>query len=125
MQLALKYLAFSLVTMTAASAFAEQSRVSVPFNFVAKARTFPAGVYEISLDLNQSFITLANEADSAKSFRVGVGPADKAHAETVLEFNVVGKDHFLKTIQVGPRISSKLSLPDKPNSGAQYSVGTK
>jgi hypothetical protein len=123
MQRALKNLALSILFFTAATAFAEHSRVSVPFSFVAEARTFPAGEYVISLNSTESIITLSSEANPGKSIQMGVIPADKAHTDMVLEFNVVGRDHCLKTIQVGPRISSKLSNCEKPNNSAQSAVG--
>jgi hypothetical protein len=122
-RLMLKNLVFSLVTITATNAFAERMWIVVPFSFTAKTHVFPAGKYEVTMDPTESFITLAGETDAANNISVLVGPADRAHAETVLTFGVVGRNHCLKTLQMGPRVSSQLSTCDRPNSDAQYSVG--
>jgi hypothetical protein len=118
---ALKNLVFALATLTAATAFAEHAQVSVPFNFVVEAHTFPAGSYEIIMDPTESYITLVSVKNAANHINVLVGPADKAHAEIVLKFSGAEKGYCLNTVQIGSRVTSQLSTCDKPN-GAQYTV---
>jgi hypothetical protein len=70
---------FNAIVLSAAShcasiVFAENhARVDVPFSFVAKNSSFPAGPYDIMMDSSQSFITLASRTTSPKIIQMTLG----------------------------------------------------
>jgi hypothetical protein len=102
-------IALSAAALCATTAFAANlAQADVPFSFVVKGRSFPAGSYDIMMDSTQSFITLASRTTSAKIIQMTLGPADPANAPAVLKFEVVGAVHSLEYIQMGARSTSNL-----------------
>ena len=64
-------------TVSASAAFAATKvTVNVPFDFETRGHTFPAGQYEVNLDVAQSLITLRSHDHPAQSARWIVAPAD-------------------------------------------------
>jgi hypothetical protein len=118
-----KNLVFALVTLTAATSFAERARAFVPFNFVAGKQMFPSGYYDVTLDPSHSFIRLVSEANSTTVVTSAAEPADRANADIVLRFNVVGANHCLKTVQTGVRVSPSLTNCGKLASQESTVVG--
>lgn len=123
MRFTLKNLVFALVTLTAATSFAERARAFVPFSFVAGKQVFPAGYYDVTLDPSHSFIRVVSEANSGRLITSAAEPADRANADIVLHFNIVGANHCLKTVQTGVRVSPSLSNCGKLASNETSVVG--
>ena len=55
--------------------------------------------------MNHNFVTLANEADASKHLTWLVGPADAAKMPTVVTFDQAGNGYYLKTVQMGDKIT--------------------
>jgi hypothetical protein len=109
MRIILNVIALSAASLCANLAFAaNHTRADVPFTFVVKGRSFPAGSYDIMMDSSQSFITLASRSTSRKSVLMTLAPADPAQAPAVLKFEVAGAVHSLESIQMGARSTSNL-----------------
>lgn len=94
------------------------ARADLPFTFVIQGHSFPAGSYEITMDSTHSFITLANETDSAKRIVFTLGPADEAAAPATLRFNVCDGRAFLRDIHMGVSITGELNHRRKPGNEA-------
>jgi hypothetical protein len=123
MRIALKSLFLSSAAFCATAAFAaNHARVDVPFNFTAKGHSYPAGMYDVALDDNGSFITLASRVDLAKQIRWNVGPAEPAYMPAVVTFDQTGAEHALKTIQFGSRITPNLDKHPKQGISASTSI---
>src|ERR1700728_360533 len=100
MRLTLSSLVLSSAAFCATAAFAaNQARVDVPFSFTAKGHSYPAGMYDVELEGDGSFVTLASRVDLEKQIRWNVGPAEPAFKAAVVTFDQTGTDHELKTIQ--------------------------
>jgi len=124
MRLTVKALLLSSATLCASAAFAANlARVDVPFNFSAKGHSYPAGTYDVSMDSQQTFVTLANNADPAKQITWVVGPAEPANKTAVIKFDEMGSDYALKTIQLGDKITPNLDKHARPGIGATVSIG--
>ena len=124
MRLGLKSLVLSSAAFCATVAFAaNQARVDVPFSFTAKGHSYPAGMYDVELDGNGSFVTLASRVDLAKQIRWSVGPTEPAFMTAVVTFDQTGTDHELKTIQFGNKITPALDKHSKQGISATTSIG--
>ncbi len=120
MQVNFKTLALSSAAFCATAAFAaNQARVDVPFSFTAEGQSFPAGMYDVTMDMNHNCITLTNEGDAGKHIMWTAGPADRAKTSAVVRFDQLGSDHALKNIQFGERVTPNL---DKKAKGAKGGV---
>ena len=123
MRVALKSLLLSSAAFCATAAFAaDHARVDVPFSFTAKGHSYPAGMYDVELDGDGSFVTLASRVDLAKQIRWCVGPTEPAHMDAVVTFDQTGTDHALKTIQFGDRITPNLDKHPKQGISATTSI---
>jgi len=117
MQINLKSMVVSSVVFCATAAFAaNQAQVNVPFTFTAHGQSYPAGSYQVSLDANHNFVTMASKMDASKHISWNVGPVEEAKAPAIVKFDRVGADYSLRTIQMGERVTPVL---DK---GVQQSV---
>ena len=124
MRVALKSLLLSSAALCATGGFAANlARVDVPFSFTAKGHSYPAGMYDLELDGNGSFVTLASRVDLAKQIRWCVGPAEPAYMPAVVTFDQTGTDHALKTIQFGDKITPNLDKHPKQGISATTSIG--
>jgi hypothetical protein len=124
MKFTLKTLVVPAVALCATAAFAaNNARVDVPFSFTAQGQSYPAGRYEVMTDANQNFVTLANEADTSKHLTWLVEPADAAKTPTVVTFDQAGNGHYLKTVQLGGKITPNLDKVSKPGISATTSIG--
>jgi hypothetical protein len=102
MRFSLRNLVLSSAALCATTAFAaNQTRVDVPFSFTIKNHLYPAGTYEVELHLERSAVILCNAKKPSQSLTwiVGPGESDPAHSMVRLTFDVIGQDHFLRTIQ--------------------------
>lgn len=98
----------------AAAAFAAQTakaetRVSVPFGFVAAGQAMPAGTYAVKKDSFGNIVTLRN-VRTAQSFNwlIGAGANDYNDSMVTLSFDNAGDTHALRSIQYGDEVTSRL-----------------
>jgi hypothetical protein len=123
MRVALKSLFLSSAAFCATAAFAGNlARVDVPFSFTAKGHSYPAGMYDVKLDGNGGFVTLASREDIGRQIQWSVGPAEPAYMTAVVTFDQTGTDHALKTIQFGNKITPNLDRHPKQGISATTSI---
>lgn len=123
MQINLKSIVVSSVVFCATAAFAaNQARVNVPFGFTAQGQSYPAGSYEVSLDANHDFVTMASNTDASKHITWNVGPADAASAPAVVRFDHVGAGYELKNIQIGEHVTPVLDKNVQQSVSATTSI---
>lgn len=102
------------MVLVATSAFAaSKATVNIPFGFSSHGQSFPAGQYLASLDENHNILTLSSTAKTSLSAHWVVGPADSNpnDEKLTLKFDDLGNSHTLRTVQLGPRITSRLDAP--------------
>ncbi len=123
MHVNLKSLVVSSVVFCATAAFAaNQANVNVPFGFTSHGQSYPAGSYEVSLDANHGFVTLASKTDATKHITWNVGPAEAASTPTVVKFDHIGADYELKTIQIGEHVTPVLDKNIQQSVSATTSI---
>jgi hypothetical protein len=123
MRLTLKTLIFSSAVLCATASFAASAaRVNVPFNFTAKGESYPAGIYDVSMNEQRNFVTMASKADPANQITWIVGPAEPAKSTAVIKFDLLGSGHALKSIQLGDKVTPSLDPRNKPGLGATISI---
>lgn len=98
-------LTFALFGAIAAAAETDL-RVKLPFNFVAKGHTLPAGNYELIVD--SGFVTMVNQNDRSKIIREVLLSADPAEHYFNLKFEICADAYYLRSIQAGQRITENL-----------------
>jgi hypothetical protein len=123
MRFMIRSLVLTSAALLATSAFAaDKAVVNVPFNFESHGQAFPAGSYTIALDQNENVVKLCSVSNTSQSATWTVSPADRdGAAPGRMTFDVAGSDHELRTIQLGPRVTSILDAPAKHH-GAGSSV---
>jgi hypothetical protein len=84
-------------------------RVQLPFNFVAKGHTLPAGYYELIVD--SGFVTMVNQNDPSKIIKEVLLSTDPAKDYFNLKFQICDDAYHLRSIQAGRRITENLDLP--------------
>ena len=94
------------------------ARADLPFSFVIKGHSFPAGSYDIAMDSTHSFITLANHTNFAERIVFTIGPADEATSPATLRFDVCGGQAFLRDIHMGVSITGELDHRGRPRNEA-------
>jgi hypothetical protein len=108
----------SIFLCAMAASASTMARADLPFSFVIKGHSFPAGSYDITMDTTHSFITLANRTNSAERIVFTLGPADEAASPATLRFNVCDGRAFLRDIHMGVSITGKLDHRGKPGNEA-------
>src|ERR1700677_3077590 len=104
MRLTMKALIFSSAALCAAASFAASAaRVNVPFNFTAKGQAYPAGTYDVSMNEQRNFVTMASKADPGNQITWIVSPAETAKSPAVIKFDVMGSGYALRSIQLGDK----------------------
>jgi hypothetical protein len=101
-----------------AASASNTAQADLPFSFVIKGQSFPAGSYDIIMDSTHSFITLANQANFAERIVFTLGPADEATAPATLRFDVCGGRAFLRDIHMGVSATGQLNHRGKPGNEA-------
>lgn len=103
---------------TTAAFAANRAVVNIPFSFQTHGKTFPAGQYVATIDLQHNLVTLASATDTSISARWIAGPADynPNDEKLTLTFDNLGARHALRTVQFGPRITSRLDVPSRHES---------
>lgn len=83
-------------------------KVSVPFNFVAGAKTLPAGEYQVQTD--GSGVVWIRSADYKTTLNLSANSAENAQMNGVaaLNFNRYGDRYFLSEIWMGSNIGRQL-----------------
>lgn len=111
--LVLSSAAAALCTTTAFAA--TQTRVNVPFNFVAENHAYHAGSYNVELDLQRSILKLSSVSNPSQTMLwiACPGAADPMHPKVALDFDVIGQDRVLKTVQAGSVITPNLDRKPK------------
>jgi hypothetical protein len=108
----------SIFLCAMAASASNMARADLPFGFVIKGHSFPAGSYDITMDSTHSFITLANQTNSADRIMFTLGPAEEAAVPATLRFNVCGGRAFLRDIHMGASITGELNRRDKQGDSA-------
>ncbi|HUY80951.1 MAG TPA: hypothetical protein VMU92_04440 [Acidobacteriaceae bacterium] len=105
---------FATAAICATAAFAaDRAEVNIPFSFVSQGKSFPAGRYSATLDANHNVLELSNVKDASYSAHWTANPADfhARNEKLTLKFDDLGHSHHLRTMQLGPRITSRLDAP--------------
>jgi|SRR5579862_4296721 len=116
MRFMLRSLILTSAAFCATAAFAANKVVvNVPFNFQTHGQAFPAGQYEVSLDMNACVLKLRNTANTSQSLNWLVSPADYTANSPALQmkFDDAGYTHELRSIRLGSRITPVLDAPAK------------
>jgi hypothetical protein len=126
MLMSFRTLILSSAALCATAAFAaEQKRVEVPFDFVAKNHAYHAGEYAISVDNTRSFVTLSEIGKTSRSLTwiVVPGDGDLSHSKVGLTFVVTPSGKVLKTIQYQTLTTPNLDKKQKQAVESITSVG--
>jgi hypothetical protein len=94
------------------------ARADLPFSFVIKGHSYPAGSYNIIMDSTHSFLTLENQTNFAERIVFTLAPADESTAPATLRFNVCGGRAFLRDIHMGVSITGDLNHRGKSGNEA-------
>jgi hypothetical protein len=123
MRLTLKALIFSSAALCATASFAASAaRVNVPFNFTAKGQSYAAGIYDLSMDEQRNFVTMASKANPANQITWIVSPAKPAKSPAVVKFDLQGSGYALRSIQVGDKVTPNLDPLSKHGLSATTSI---
>ena len=119
----LKALIFSSAALCATASFAASAaRVNVPFNFTAKGQSYSAGTYDLSMNEQRNFVTMASKANPGNQITWIVSPAENAKSPAVIKFDVMGSGYALRSIQLGDKVTPNLDPLSKPGLGATTSI---
>jgi hypothetical protein len=90
----------------------------VPFSFTVAGKTCPPGRYSVKESRTDSYVILTNE-DSSRGFIWLLKPADADYKadKVVLNFDVAGQNHLLRSVQIGSRTTRIL---DKDVHNSEY-----
>lgn len=75
--------------------------IDLPFSFMVKGQSFPAGYYSVRRGLNDTLIDLTSKLDPTKHIAAAATPADPRHDFVALSFAADGSTYSLATIQCG------------------------
>jgi hypothetical protein len=116
MRIMLRSVVLATATLCATAAFAaEKAVVDIPFNFVNQGHSYPAGKYAATLEPQFNLIRLSSMENAKVSASWVAGPADfdPTDEKLTLKFDDSGNSHFLRTVQLGPRVTSRLDAPSR------------
>jgi hypothetical protein len=119
----LRAFALTSAVLCASSAFAaDHAKVTIAFNFETRGVSYPAGTYVATLDMNQSLLTLRNVQEPEESVQWLVSPADDKTIPVplIMKFDDFEGTHLLRTVQFGPRITSRLDAPAKRHDAGSF-----
>jgi hypothetical protein len=126
MRFILRNLVLSSAALCTTAAFAAgQTRLDVPFNFVAKGHAYHAGAYRVEIDNGGFFVTLSNVREPTQPLMwiVGPGATDPNHPRVSLTFDVIGPNHVLRTIKYGALVTPNLDPHPKERVEAARIIG--
>jgi hypothetical protein len=116
MRIRFRNLLLSSAALCATAAFAaDQKRVEVPFNFVAKNHAYQAGSYTVAVDRSRSVVTLSKIGKPSQPLQWIMLPGDNnpSHAKVSLTFDVTTNGHVLRTIQYDALVTPNLDKRPK------------
>ena len=117
-------LAAALVSSSAAFALSKVT-VNVPFNFESHGKSYPAGRYDVRLDMNQNVLTITNH-DHPKQFAMWtVSPADFGPETPMLSMkfdDATDGSHELRSIRLATRTTSVLDAREKHTAQREVSI---
>lgn len=114
MRIMIRSAVLATASLCATAAFAaDRAVVNIPFNFVSHGQAFPAGQYAATLDPYHNVLALSSTTNPRVSARWIAGPADDNpnNSKLILKFDDLGNTHTLRTVQLGPRVTSRLDTP--------------
>jgi hypothetical protein len=126
MLMSFRNLVLSSAALCATVAFAdEQRRVEVPFAFVAKNHAYQAGIYSISVDSTNSFITLREVKRSSQPLTCLMmpGDGDPNHPKVSLIFDVTRSGNVLRSIQYQTFTTPNLDKKPKHSVESSTTIG--
>jgi hypothetical protein len=101
----------ALAALAATHPVMAQSKLNVPFNFVADGKSYPAGTYTVSQDFDFRSVALHGGGNTLTRFANPNGEV-RDSSKVVLSFVRVGSTYYLRTIQyrsmVTPRLDPKV-----------------
>lgn len=102
-------IASALLAFAVTSAFAENTTVKVPFNFVANGKQCSAGIYTVERDTQLNMVRLQS-ADGSRNFQWIAGPGEPAtnDSRVILTFDENAGSYALRTVQYHNQITRKL-----------------
>jgi hypothetical protein len=92
-------LAMLLTAIAATGQLSHQSRVNVPFAFMAAGRSLPAGDYRVDMDLTRALVTLSAYNSKPIMF-LTVRAWQPQNAQSYLRFRRYGERWFLQEVAV-------------------------
>ena len=101
-----------------------QARLESSFlsDFTAKGQSYPAGTYDVSMNEQRNFVTMASKANPGNQITWLVSPAEPAKSPAVIKFDLLGSSYALKSIQLGDKITPNLDPQSKPGLSATTSI---
>ena len=114
MRIMMRSVILATASLCATAAFAsDKAVVNIPFNFVSQGHSYPAGQYTATVDPIHNVLSLSSMTDTKVSARWVAGPADynPNDEKLTLTFDDLGNTHALCTMQLGPKITSRLDAP--------------
>ncbi|MBW4045950.1 MAG: hypothetical protein HIU87_13280 [Acidobacteria bacterium] len=116
-------IAFAAATASATAAFAaDVVTVDVPFNFNSHGVSYPAGKYDVSLNQDQTLVTMASKSDVKKQFVYLTKPVHAKADGHILKINfdnLADGSRELRTIQISERVTSVLDGRGKHMTAAE------
>ncbi|WP_026442697.1 hypothetical protein [Pseudacidobacterium ailaaui] len=126
MQPMTKMLVLAAALVSTSAAFAStNTTVNIPFSFETHGRTYPAGKYEVRLDLNQNVITLSSRTDTKSSLMWTASPADFGPQMPLLSLKFDNNDdgtHALQRIRLGSRTTPVLDAREHHSAQREVSI---
>jgi hypothetical protein len=125
MRFSFRNLVLTSAALCSTAALAEQSRVEVPFSFVAKNHAYQAGSYTVAVDWQRSMVTLREIGRPSHPLMwiIVPGAADPRHPKVSLTFDVSGERHALRTIQYGSFATPNLDKKPKYTVEGSTTIG--
>jgi hypothetical protein len=112
--------------LSASAAFAlDKVTVNVPFNFESKGKVYPAGQYDVKLDLSRNVLTLSSKSNTKTSLMWTVSPAEFGpDAPTLsMKFDDGGDgNHSLRSIRLATRTTPVLDVRERHSAQREVSI---
>jgi hypothetical protein len=116
----------AVATLSASAAFAfDKVTVNVPFNFESRGKVYPAGQYDVKLDVSRNVLTLSSKTDTKSSLMWSVTPAEFGpDAPTLsMKFDDNGDgNHALRSIRLATRTTPVLDVRERHSAQREVSI---
>lgn len=91
-----------IVCFLGIDAFAtDRWQVDIPFSFEAKGKSFPAGAYDITVNVEQGFVTVSNYLHPNQRLQWLTKSSDASPQSATLEFGEDGQNFELFAVNAG------------------------